>query len=255
MKSRVLVMVILLAGSALAQLDEARTGLIDGIPNASAELEGKFNSAANPTSYASGALVSASSLAVPARARKEFDKANQLLRKQEWTQALQKLNKAVSIDPAFVGAYNNLGVVYARLGNPAREREALQKAIDLDDHFALAYVNLGRMDIARADFPAAEAALDKASTLDATDPTALVLLAYAELMQGHLQQTVATSQKAHALGEPHAFAHRLAARAWEQEGQFDRAITELTRSLEEEPSGARADSARKELAIMQVIPR
>ena len=251
MKSRVLVMVILLAGSAFAQLDEPRTGRIESIPNPSAELEGNFSSRI----YASGTLVSASNLAIPARARKEFDKANQLLRKQEWSRALQKLNKAVSIDPAFVGAYNNLGVVYAGLGDPVREREALQKAIDLDDHFVLAYVNLGRMDIARADFPAAEAALDKASNLDATDPTALVLLAYAELMQGHLQQTVATSQKAHALGEPHAFAHRLAARALEQEGQVDRAITELTRSLQEEPSGTRADSARKELAIMQSIPR
>jgi len=251
MKSRVLVMVILFAGSALAQLDEPRTGRIQVIPNPGAELEGNFS----PRIYASGALVSSSNLAIPARARKEFDKANQLLRKQEWTQALQRLNKVVSIDPAFVGAYNNLGVVYAGLGDPVREREALQKAIDLDDHFVLAYVNLGRMDIARADFQAAEAALDKASNLDATDPIALILLAYAELMQGHLQQTVATSQKAHALGEPHAFAHRLAARALEQEGEFDRAITELTRSLEEEPSGARADSARKELAIVQAIPR
>ncbi len=99
------------------------------------------------------AFVSASDLGVPSRARKEFDKANELIGKQDLGQAIQKLNKAISIYPAYAVAYNNLGVIYSRLEDPVREREALQKAISLNDHFALAYVNLGRMNIAAGDFP------------------------------------------------------------------------------------------------------
>src|SRR5579862_3343370 len=40
------------------------------------------------------AFVSTSDLGIPSRARKEFDRANELIRKRELEQAIQKLNKA-----------------------------------------------------------------------------------------------------------------------------------------------------------------
>jgi tetratricopeptide (TPR) repeat protein len=245
MKSR-LMCFLLLAGSAAAQLDQSNLNRI-GIT--------VINADSPRENYAAGATVSAADLSVPAGARKEFDKGNALLRKQDWSRAAKDLAKAVSIDPAFFGAYNNLAVAYANLGDMASERDALQKAIELNDHFALAYVNLGRMDIATANYPAAQASLEKASSLDSTDATALTLLAYAELMQNHFQQAIAASRKAHALDAPHSLAHRFAARAFEQSGQFDSALAELTQSLKEEPSGPRADSARKEIQTVQRLRR
>ena len=250
MKSRLMCILILLAGSAAAQIDQSSLNRID-ITVISPNVDQRLGSPTNQKNYAAGALVSTADLAISARARKEFDKANELLRKQEWSRAAKDLEKAVSIDPGFAGAYNNLGVAYAKLGDIASERGALQKAIELNDHFALAYVNLGRMDITNRNYPVAQAALEKASTLDSTDPVALTLLAYAELEQGHLPQTLAASQKAHALTSPHALAHRFAARAFEQQRQFEHAIAELTQFLKEEASGPRADSAREEIEIVQ----
>jgi protein O-GlcNAc transferase len=246
MKSRLMCVFLLLAGSAAAQLDQSNLNRI-GIT--------VINADSPRENYAAGAMVSAADLSVPARARKEFDKANALLRKQDWSRAAKDLAKAVSIDPAFSGAYNNLAVAYANLGDIACERDSLQKAIELNDHFALAYVNLGRMDIATENYRAAQASLEKASSLDSTDATALTLLAYAQLMQDHFQQTIVASRKAHALDAPHALAHRFAARAFEQSGQFDSALTELTQSLKEEPSGPRADSARREIETVQRLRR
>lgn len=254
MKSRLICVVILLVGSAAAQVDKPSLTSI-GISVIDVDSEQKLGYPPTQRNYASGALVSAAELAVPARARKEFDKASDLIRKQDWRRAAKDLAKAVEIYPRFAGAYNNLGVTYANLGDIACEREALQKAIELNDHFALAYLNLGRMDIANQNYPAAQAALDKASALDSTDPIALTLLAYAELMQGHFQQAIAASQKAHLLDAPHVLAHRFAARVFEQQGQIDRATAELEQSLKEEPSGARADSARQELGIVQTLSR
>ena len=92
------------------------------------------------------AFVSAGDLAVPSRARKEVDKAVELMRKRELEPAIQRLHKAIAIYPPYAVAYNNLGVIYSRLGDLERERVALQKAVDLNDHYELAYVNLGRMD-------------------------------------------------------------------------------------------------------------
>jgi len=197
------------------------------------------------------ASISAADLSIPPRARKEFAKANALLERREFTKALQHLNHVVLLDPDFAGAYNNLGVIYSQLGDSVNERKVLEKAIALNDHFALAYLNLGRMDVASADFSDADTALGKASSFDRSDPVSLILLTYSELMQKHFDDAIVTSQRAHALSQPHAFAHRLAARAFEQEHQFTRAVAELKQCLQEEPTGARADSARRELQIVQ----
>jgi tetratricopeptide (TPR) repeat protein len=198
-------------------------------------------------------LVSPSDLGVPSRARKEFEKANELMGRRDLTQAIQKLNKAISIYPAYAVAYNNLGVIYSRLGDRVRERESLQRAININDHFALAYLNLGRLNIAGGDFPGAEAALDKASTLDPSDVMTLMLLSYSEFMDQRFDEAIATTRKAHALDEPHAFVHRVAARAFEQQRQRANAIAELELFLKEEPPGPRADAARQELEIVKAV--
>lgn len=200
------------------------------------------------------AFVSTSDLGVPSRARKEFDKASQLISKRELDQAIQKLNKAISIYPGYAGAYNNLGVVYAWRGDQVRERESLETAIRLNDHFALAYLNLGRLNVASGDFPAAETVLDKASAFDPSDPLALILLTWAEFQQGHFDEAIATSRKAHLLGKPHAFAHRVAARAFEQEKNRAGAVAELELFLKEGPAGPPAEAARKELELVKKLP-
>jgi tetratricopeptide (TPR) repeat protein len=252
MKSRAFA-VLLLAGSAFAQLDPSNIQRLDmtSVPAPSRTKKSVFSE----FGYSQNAVVSVSEFSIPARARKEFDKSNEALRKEDFKLALHRLNQAVSICPEFASAYNNLGVVFARLGDAERERQSLQTAISLNDHFALAYLNWGRMDIGSSNFADAESALRKAVSLDSSDPIALVLLAYSELMQGKLQGTLATSEEAHRLAKPHAFAHRVAARAYEQQNQFDRAIAELKVSLEEEPTGSRADAARQELKTVQAILR
>lgn len=245
MTSRTFFVVLLLAGYAAAQID------IDMSPSGPAALEQRLNS----TARVSGAMVTVSELSIPAKARKEFDKGLDALQKQDLKQALQHLNKAVFIYPAFPGAYNNLGVVCARMGDTECERESLQKAIELNDHFELAYLNYARMSLATSDYAGANTALGKVSNLDPADPTALVLLAYSEFMQGHFREAISAGEKAHALGQLHSFGHRVAARAFEQERQFDRAISELNLYLKEDPSSPIADSVRKELEIVQNLPR
>lgn len=197
------------------------------------------------------AFVSASDLGVPSRARNELDKASELAARHELARAIQRLNKAISIYPTYALAYNNLGVIYSRLGDSVREREALQKAISLNDHFPLAYVNLGRMNVAAGDFVAAETALDKACSLDPSDPMTLILLSYSQFMDRRFDQAIATTRKAHALERPHSFVHRVAARAFEQQRQGASAITQLELFLQEEPTGPRAEAVRKELEIVK----
>lgn len=199
----------------------------------------------------SGALVSASDLAVPGRARKEYEKGHEALAKQDLTRALERLKKAVAIYPAFAAAYNDIGVIYLQQGDYQHGREALEAAIRSNDRLSLAYVNEGRLDIAESKFEDAETALSKASAVDPTDPISLLLLTYVELKEGKIAEGLATSRTVHALAKPHAFAHELAARAFESQKKIALAIAELRTFLKEEPTGPRAEAARQELRTLQ----
>ncbi len=191
-------------------------------------------------------------LAIPDKARKEFDKANQEIAKEDWKKAMDRLNKAVSIYPNYAEAYNNIGVVYGHLGDRAQERQALQKAVELNDHFAPSYVNLARMDIVDRDFHTAESLLNKAAAINPSDVMTLVLLANMQLMDLHYDDAIASTRKAHSLSQsPHAVAHYVAARAFEAEGRPQDAMAELKTFLGEEQSGARAEAARKEMAALE----
>ena len=226
--------------------------------NGSPDFEVKVRRTNDPAGTLAGpanAFVSASDLAIPTKAQKEFDKAQGWIDHQDFNKAIQALNQAIAIYPSYAGAYNNLGVVYSRMGDHQKEREALQHAISINDHFAPAYVNLGRMAITAGNFTGAESELGKASSYDPTDTMTLVLLAYSQFMDKHYDLAIATAHHAHELAGQHAFAHQLAARAYEQKRDGVNAIAELELFLKEEPTGQRADIARKEMAQVQAIVR
>lgn len=201
---------------------------------------------------AGASTVAASNLRIPAKASKEFDKATELMSKQEWQKAIERLNKALALDPNYAQAYNNLAVAYARLGDSDRERQALQKAVVANDHFAPAFVNLGQMEMRLHNFTAAEDALQKATSVDPGDVRTLVLLAQAELLNTHFQEVIATAHKVHAMSHA-SFAriHYVAARACEKLNRLSEAVNELKLFLHEEPSGPLTAAATQELAAIQ----
>jgi len=202
--------------------------------------------------HAGGPTVAAGDLKVPEQASKEFDKATKLIAQEHWEKAIDQLNKALALYPAYAEAYNNLGVVYARLGDSLKEREALQKAVAANDHFAPAFVNLARLEMKNKNFVAAEADLNQATTVDPTDAGSLALLAQVQLMDHHYQDAIANAGKVHSLAhEPYALVHYVAARAWERLNRFPEALAEFKLFLSEEPPGERASAARQEMAAIE----
>jgi tetratricopeptide (TPR) repeat protein len=197
-------------------------------------------------------LVAVVNLNVPASARKEFDKANEAVARQDWTKALQRLNRAISIYPEYASAYNNLGVVYSRMNDFAHEREALEKAISLNDHFVQAFVNLAKLCFRENNFRQAETLLERATRAEPTNAETLTLLAKAQLLNQHYDAAIASAHSVHAL--PHqglAVAHYIAARAFEHENRPQDALAEFQTFLMEEPEGARAAHVRDEMAQIQ----
>lgn len=205
-----------------------------------------------PANRADTPTVAAADLNIPDRARREYEKAAGPLNKGDWNKAKAQILKALAIYPQYAAAYNDLGVVYARLGDRVREREALQKAVSLNNHFAAAYVNLGKMAIVDRNFPDAEDFLNKATSAEPNNPQTLMLLANVELLNFHFDEAISNCHKVHAL--PHSsqtLVHYIAARALLHENRPAEALVELQTFLTEEPSGPRADAARAEISRLQ----
>jgi tetratricopeptide (TPR) repeat protein len=196
--------------------------------------------------------VAAVDMNVPPAALKEFDQASKAMANQDWAKAIQRLKRAISIYPQYAPAYNNMGVAYGRLNQPAEERAALEKAVSLNDHFVPAFVNLAKLSLREHDSARAETLLENAVRADPTNVETLMLLAEAQLLNKHHDAAVATARTVHSL--PHqkfAVVHYIAARAFEHEHRLQDALVELQMFLTEEPQGARADHVRDEIARLK----
>lgn len=78
----------------------------------------------------------------PKKAKKAVEKALKFSAEKRFDQAIAELQKAISIDPEFTVAYNNLGVQYMRMGNSQKAAEAFRKSVNLDPANAMSLANL-----------------------------------------------------------------------------------------------------------------
>jgi tetratricopeptide (TPR) repeat protein len=196
--------------------------------------------------------VSVNQLKIPSNAKSKYEEASRLMAKADWTGAIGRLKQAIALYPAYAEAYNNLAAAEARLGNRGRAREALQKAISVDDHFVPALVNLARLEEKDRNHGVAETLFAKAAAIDPSNAETLTLLCRAQLLDKHYDAAISSAQRVHAM--PHgsfAIVHYIAARAFQHENRTSDAIAEFKTLLQEEPSGARAEAVRKELAEME----
>ena len=197
-------------------------------------------------------MVSANDLNVPEKARKEVDKANEAMAMHNWKKSLEHLNKAIALDPQYATAYNNLGVLYGKMNDIPQEEEALKKAVALDEHFAPALLNYGKLCLRQKDVTKAEALFQKASTSEPDNPETLMLLAYSEYMNHHFDAAISSAQRAHSAAHDHpSFVHYIAARAYQQQNQQQKALVEFQAFLKEEPKGPRADHVRGDIVRIQ----
>jgi tetratricopeptide (TPR) repeat protein len=200
-----------------------------------------------------GGVVGVQNINVPPAANKEFEAAGADMAQRDWKAAVTHLNRAIAIYPNFVAAYNNLGTAYLRMGDLARERQALEKAIRLDDRFAPSLLNLGLLSIVEKKYSDAEDFLGRAATIEPANPQVLMLLAESQLLAGHYDQAVASKARIHDTPhhEKYAKAHYIAARALEHEGRAQEAADELRAFLAEQPEGPLAEVVRRELGNLR----
>jgi Ca-activated chloride channel family protein len=203
---------------------------------------------ANPSAVeAASGSVSKLDLKAPAKARREYDKAYELLAKKDFQGAVLHLTTATSTYPDFVAAHNALGSAYMHLGQNEQARGEFAQAVALDDHLPGCHFNLGRAELALKHYPAAVDSIQKASSIAPLDLQLLTALAYAQYMNHAYKATIATAQQVHnrKKHEKAAMVHFYAAGAWLALEDIPQAQQELQTLLQEDPKSSEKEQAER----------
>jgi Flp pilus assembly protein TadD len=113
--------------------------------------------------------VSAHDLAhpVPSKAWKEYLAAQSATTAGDSDKAIAHLQRAVSIDPEYGQAWNDLGVALMRKGRTAEAADCFQKAADFQPQMPLVHINLSIAQSKLGLLDDAEASARRALALDA----------------------------------------------------------------------------------------
>jgi tetratricopeptide (TPR) repeat protein len=83
-----------------------------------------------------------------------------------YREALDEYQKVTAIDPAYIKAYNGMGIVYDALKDYGRAAQAYEMALSINPSLVYVYNNLGYSRILAGDYDAAIAVLEKAAVLE-----------------------------------------------------------------------------------------
>jgi tetratricopeptide (TPR) repeat protein len=124
--------------------------------------------------------VSVNSLMIPKKAKKEYEKGEKDLRRNDLKSATDHLEKAVGDYDKFAPAWNDLGRIYAATHQSDKAAQAFTKAIAADSGYVPPYLNLAQLQIQDGQYANAADNAAKALRVRAELPPASFLEALAD---------------------------------------------------------------------------
>ena len=109
--------------------------------------------------------VDAQSLKIPAKAVRELKAAGKYIQEGELDKALRRLQKSTQLHPAYF-AYNDMGVVYLKMGRYQEAGIAFSKAVEINPNIEATQANLGLYYLITGQREQAVDHLSRAATLD-----------------------------------------------------------------------------------------
>lgn len=196
---------------------------------------------------AGGAVVSAGELdqRVPAPARKEYDRATDLVKEGKPAQAIEHYKRAIDFYSDYLMARNDLGVQYLKFKRLAEAAEQFEAAIEINAKVFNPRLNLGIVLVEQKRFSEAIEHLNHALSIDSAQPAAHLYLGISFLETDDLPAAERELSKAVTLGaSEYSIAHYYSAQVEMKKGDRDAAIRELKAYLASSPNGEKVAQAR-----------
>ncbi len=157
----------------------------------------------------------------------------------DFVQALQNINKAITINPNYAQAYNNRGNTYSKLGNYTQAILDLNKAIAIKPDYTQAYTNLSEVYDKRAtvsaqqgNFTQAMPDFNKAIEINPGHAEFYVNRGTCYAQQGDLAQALSDYGKVIAINPDYAEVYYNRAVTYYQLKKYDRAWKDVHRAEE-----------------------
>jgi Tfp pilus assembly protein PilF len=139
---------------------------------------------AHPPAVPVAETISVRDLQLPAAAMKEFRRSEKSIRSKDYLAAIEHLQQALRIEPAFVQAHNNLGASYLELEKFQEAISEFEKAIELDPKMEAPYRNMSVSLFELGRYPEAEIAARQAVAITPQRNAARYTLGRALAAQG-----------------------------------------------------------------------
>jgi Flp pilus assembly protein TadD len=190
----------------------------------------------------SGPQPEAAFLGVPKDALEHYKKGLQSARSGNSKKAVEELNNAISIHPAFAPALSELGVQYLKLGEMAKLAEAMESLVKLTPSDARAHLHLGIAFFNQKKFSDAENQLREAIKLSSADPAAhyylgMTLVSLKQYADAEKELELAISNG----GDNLALAHKYLGGLYMSSKKNAQAADELEKYLKLEPKATDAE--------------
>jgi tetratricopeptide (TPR) repeat protein len=218
----------------------------------SAQLDGPSSKLVLYLKSKSGAIrqsaytVSVRELKIPGKARDEFEKGLERLRKNDPVGSVNHFTKATQAFPGYFEAYYNIGVADAALGRLDEAMRAFQTSIDLSEgRYALAQFGYGYLLCQEGKPGEAEKVVRRGLELEDAAPQGYVILSEA-LVQLNRRDEAEKSAKEALLRNPNFAGTYLAlADVAASKDDYGAEIADLDIYLTLQPSGPGSEKARK----------
>lgn len=183
------------------------------------------------------------------KAIREFEKANKLQQEQNLRGAIAHYQKALSIEPNFYPALNNLGALYLREKDAARAETTLSKSIEVNPEDGEAYINLGHVLYEEGKYQSAVDRLEEGLKRSPQSAVGHFLMGSTWLKLGQLDKAERALRMARSLDPGGMPSARLQlANLYLKRQDMQAASVELESYLQANPSDPQAAAIKKMLA-------
>jgi tetratricopeptide (TPR) repeat protein len=188
--------------------------------------------------------VDARSLKVPAKAAREFEAAGKHIRQGELDKALRRLQKSIQLHPEYDLAYNDMGVVYLKMGRHQDAGTAFAKAVEINPNFEVTQANLGLYYLITQQREQAVDHLSLAATLDPSKLRTQVFLGEALCAMGRCTEAEQVLKRVISLDPAFSLAYRRLGYVYIELKRYGEAL-EMFRQFMNSPQGENAAEVKQ----------
>jgi tetratricopeptide (TPR) repeat protein len=206
------------------------------------------------TSSAEGFAISATSLAAPDKAKKDFQKGQEQAKKGKWAAAGEYFRKAVQTYPRYALAWLELGRTQMQQHDFAEAQQSFQQATAQDSNLIPAYMELARVAVEQKQWKSLADATDRILELSPDSAATFCFLnAAAHFNMGNVSRAEASVTRGLRLDVKHEVPQLeyLYGMVLVKQQNYEAAIAHLKAYLQLAPKAADAQQAQQKIAAIE----